>query len=240
MSVKRAKILPRVSVILIRIKIYAELIVNYKKQRIKSHCDNTLEFQIEILRKHLGNKVRGVFYGTKVEVRDPVTNLVEKKSLKPFLINQTTLLLERGQLRIPSKTISEVIHRQMVNYQVVRVSNTNQEPIYSSEDEHGLDAMVFALSGFIEDYPDLINIIDKIRPETSLGQYQHRRHDAMLDIDKQADKLLKPGTQFEHDEPTVRYRKVPLGFSKRKKSSNTSSLGWGGGKNGGSSGGLWR
>ena len=119
------------------------------------------EYQLEMLRKALGDKVKGVFYGSTTEVRDPITRVFEKKSLKPFLVNQTTLLLERGQLRIPHKDVSEVIHRQMTNYQVIRVSEKSQEPVYTSEDEHALDAMIFALYAFINDYPDLVNIVYK-------------------------------------------------------------------------------
>ena len=72
------------------------------------------EYQTEILRKALGEKVQGVFYGEKIEIRDPLTNRIEKKSLKPFLVNQMVLLLERGQLRIPHIEVNEVMHRQMV------------------------------------------------------------------------------------------------------------------------------
>lgn len=186
------------------------------------------EFQIEILRKHIGKKVRGVFYGETTEVRDPVTNMIEKKALKPFLINQTTLLLERGQLRIPHQSISDIIHRQMVNYQVVRVSEKTKEPVYSSDDEHGLDAMVFALYGFIEDYPQLINIIDDIRPETNMTTIRNQSytHNPMDEIE------LNPSKSFDSkpksDDGSPRYRKVPLGFSKRqKKQTTTNSLGWG-------------
>ena len=119
------------------------------------------EYQLEMLRKALGEKVKGIFYGSSLEVEDPVTGVIEKKPLKPFLVNQTTLLLERGQLRIPHKDTSDIIRRQMTNFQVVKVSERTQEPTYSNTDEHGLDAMIFALYGFIQEYPNLVNTIDK-------------------------------------------------------------------------------
>ena len=122
------------------------------------------EYQIEMLRKELGEKVKGIFYGSSVEVRDPISRVIEKKPMKPFLIGQTSLLLERGQLRIPSKEHSEVLHRQLTNFQVVKVSERTNIPTYTSEDEHALDAMVFALYAFMEEYPELINTIEVTEP----------------------------------------------------------------------------
>ena len=114
-----------------------------------------------MLRKHIGEKVKGVHYGSSTEVRDPLTRMIETKPLKPFLVNQTVLMLERGQIRIPHLDTSEVLHRQMTNFQVVRISEKTQEPTYTDVDEHGLDAMIFAIYSFLEEYPDLVDIISE-------------------------------------------------------------------------------
>lgn len=196
------------------------------------------EFQLEMLRKTLGEKVKGVFYGESVEVRDPVSNQIEKKSLKPLLINQMTLLLERGQLRIPNKDISETIHRQMINFRVVRVSSKTMEPVYTNEDEHGLDAYIFGMTAFIDEYPNLINIIDEVRVETKMNVLQQRSYNAMADVEKQ----LKNGIDKddkENDTPNnQRYRKVPLGFTKRQSSGSANKMGWGNNQNNAKS--IWR
>lgn len=186
------------------------------------------EYQLELLRKALGDKVKGVFYGSSTEVRDPVTRQIEKKSLKPFLVNQTVLLLERGQLRLPNKEISEIIHRQMTNFQVVRVSERTQEPSYTSEDEHGLDAMIFGLYAFLEKYPDLMDTVVQTKYESAVTTIKTGHKNIMDAINKQTETTFSKKSSIDNDEPTPRYRKVPLGFSKRKTGGmGPSSLGWG-------------
>lgn len=184
-----------------------------------------MEYQIEVLRKALGDKVQGVFYGSSTEVRDPISRMMEKKSLKPFLVNQTSLLLERGQLRIPHKDVSEVIHRQMTNFQVVRVSERTNEPSYTNKDEHALDAMIFALYAFINEYPDLVNTIYKT--EAARGAYvakvQHA--DPVANLIQQ--KLGSRSTSNEEwDEPgSPPLKKVNIGYAGRGK--KDTGLGWG-------------
>ena len=182
------------------------------------------EYQLEILRKALGEKVKGVFYGSSTEVRDPISRIFERKPLKPFLVNQTTLLLERGQLRIPNKEISEVIHRQMTNYQVVRVSGKTQEPVYTSEDEHALDAMIFALYAFIEEYPDLVNTVYHTETARNAQVTKVMRVDPLNNLIRQ--RLDKRSVVEEWDEPgSPPLRKVNIGYAGRKSAND--SLGWG-------------
>lgn len=176
------------------------------------------------MRKALGEKVKGVFYGSSTEVRDPISRIFERKPLKPFLVNQTTLLLERGQLRIPNKEISEVIHRQMTNYQVVRVSGKTQEPVYTSEDEHALDAMIFALYAFIEEYPDLVNTVYHTETARNAQVTKVMRVDPLNNLIKQ--RLDKRSVVDEWDEPgSPPLRKVNIGYAGRKSAND--SLGWG-------------
>ncbi|MFS1019749.1 MULTISPECIES: hypothetical protein [Enterococcus] len=131
------------------------------------YCDRGAgEYQIELLREKLGDKVKGVHLGSYYNVKDPVTRITERKPIKPFIVNHTKILLERGQLRIPSIETEDTIRRQMTNYQVVRLSSKTQEPVFSSTDEHSLDAMMFALFAFLENYPDLVNTIHKIKKAT--------------------------------------------------------------------------
>lgn len=183
------------------------------------------EYQIEVLRKTLGEKVKGVFYGSTTEVRDPISRVFEKKPLKPFLINQATLLLERGQLRIPNRNIDETIHRQMTNYQVVRVSGKTNEPVYTSDDEHALDAMVFALFAFIEEYPDLVNTIYQTEVARSSYLAKAIKKDPLRDI-IQGKMERRDVSEEGWDEPgSPPLKKVSIGYAGRKSSQNT--LGWG-------------
>ena len=179
------------------------------------------EYQIEMLRKHLGDKVKGVSYGSSLEVEDPITGIIEKKPLKPFLVNQTALLLERGKLRIPHVDTSEIIQRQMHNFQVVKVSERTQEPTYSSTDEHGLDAMIFALYAFINDYPELVKTIDKNDPARKAFINTAKKPDPLGDM--MLERVQKKGKNS--DNPLVSHgKKAGLRMSKRKE---PNSLGWG-------------
>lgn len=181
------------------------------------------EYQLEILRKSLGEKVKGVFYGSSKAVRDPLTKVIEKKPLKPFLINQTTLLLERGQIRIPERTYDEVIHRQMTNFQVVSVSQKTQEPTYTNVDEHSLDAMIFALYAFYEDYPELMNTVFNIEVNRKAGLVRKVRKDPFAEISRQ--NFTRNSSDQNWDEPgSPPPKRVPIGFAKRRGSDNLSDI----------------
>lgn len=181
-----------------------------------------------MLRKHIGEKVKGVHYGSSTEVRDPLTRMIETKPLKPFLVNQTVLMLERGQIRIPHLDTSEVLHRQMTNFQVVRISEKTQEPTYTDVDEHGLDAMIFAMYSFLEEYPDLVDIISENKLASGFGNITTYYSDPFSDIDLKTKTAFGSQASTDKESSKPRYRKVPLGYSKRGNSfSNpTNSLGW--------------
>lgn len=113
------------------------------------------EYQIELLRKALGDKVKRVHLGSSQLVRDPHSREFEKKPLKAFIVNQTVLMLERGQIRIPHRDMDETLARQMTNYQVTRYSPKTGEPTFSDVDEHALDGLMFTLLAFINEKPEI-------------------------------------------------------------------------------------
>lgn len=176
-----------------------------------------------MLRKHLGDKVQGVFYGSTIELPDPYTGAMEKKPLKPFLVNQTALMLERGQLRIPHKDTSETIHRQMTDFRVVKVSERTKQPTYNDTDEHGLDAMIFALYAFMNEYPELVDIVHKREVARRAGHLKTRQTDPLQ-------QALKERIQQKDDSTTnelTSHPKRTKARGVRKPSAQTSSLGWG-------------
>ncbi|TFI12365.1 hypothetical protein E4P35_12110 [Thiopseudomonas sp. 4R-3cl] len=195
------------------------------------------EYQIEMLRKELGEKVKGVFYGEKKEVRDPITNVIEKKSLKPLLINQLVLLTERGQIRIPNKEISEVIHRQMINYRVVKVSSVSKEPIYTDTDEHALDAFVFALTGFMDEYPQLLDFIHQVEIVGDMNVVTPNRYNVMNKVENQLINGLDLDNNKDEEQEEIRYNRVPLGYSRKGSSTGFTNLGW---KNNNTNNSIWR
>jgi intein/homing endonuclease len=142
------------------------------------------EYQIEMLRKHLGEKVKGIHLGGSHMVRDPSSREFDKKPIKPFMVNQATLILERGMLRIPHKEIDETINRQMTNYQVERVSTKTGEPTYSSDDEHALDAMMLSLLAFIIEMPDIAQTIEDVQAARNFGHAAVKFVDPLSNINQ--------------------------------------------------------
>jgi len=161
------------------------------------------EYQIEMLRKALGDKVKGIHLGSSHMVRDPHSREFDKKPIKPFMVNQATLMLERGQLRIPHRDIDEMIARQMTNYQVTRVSPKTGEPTYSSDDEHALDAMMLSLLAFVIEMPDLAKTVEQTPAARTMGSANLKFVDP-LQVIHQSKSSFGTSSESEWDEPSPR------------------------------------
>ena len=126
------------------------------------------EYQVEMLHKiglndpstRLHEKVKGIAFGGAVKVRDPFTKTVENKPIKPFMVNQTNLLLERNRLWLSDA--DSMVWKQMENYQVTKVSAVTGQPTYTSEWEHALDAFMLSILGFVLEMPNLSKIIESM------------------------------------------------------------------------------
>ena len=124
------------------------------------------EYQIETLRKYgekypetgLYNKVKGIQFAEKLEIRDPVTKELEKKPIKPFMVNQTSIILERHQLALSD--YDQELWKQMEDYRVVR-KTTAGVPVYTDENEHALDALMLAVLAFSLEYPNLTKVLQQ-------------------------------------------------------------------------------
>ncbi len=108
----------------------------------------------------LHHKVKGISFSSSLDIRDPFTKQIEKKPIKPFMVNQLSIWLERDHLIISPH--DELIWKQMENYRVVRKTVTGQ-PVYTSENEHALDALMLAVLGFTMEFPQLANIVHKMQ-----------------------------------------------------------------------------
>jgi hypothetical protein len=176
------------------------------------------EYQIEMLRKRIGDKVKGIHLGSSHEVRDPISRVYEKKPIKPFMVSQATIMLERGMLRIPHKDHDEEIYRQMTNYTVERIAIKTGEPTFSSDDEHALDAMMLALLAFIIEMPEIAETIHEVQVAKAFGSANMKFVDPLKAI---ASIFKENGTSKvdDWDEPGPRpLRKVSIGWSKKKDS----------------------
>lgn len=138
-----------------------------------------MEYQLEILHKKgkeckdptapefgLDKIAKGIHFGSKIDLRDPGTGEVVKKDVKPFMVGQTNILLERDRIILNEN--DKVLWRQMENYQVVKVS-VDGRPTYTSVNEHALDALMLSVLAMTLEFPELAKIVQKFEPNRSMA-----------------------------------------------------------------------
>lgn len=131
------------------------------------------EYQLEALHKYgdqhpesgLKVKVKGFSFSQKIDVIDPVTRIADSKPMKPFMVNQLTLCIERNQLIL--SPFDEVLHKQLVDYEVIRQSQ-NGMPVFTDKNEHFVDALGLAFLAFALEMPDITKTIEEIDYTTQI------------------------------------------------------------------------
>jgi len=119
--------------------------------------------QIEMLRKYglenpktgLANKLKGIYFGDMMEIRDPVTKQRVKKHMKPFMVNLAVRRLEDDQIVLPdSEDIKNGLVGQIRDYTVIRRTALGQ-PIYSDNNDHALVAWMLGILAATMEYSDI-------------------------------------------------------------------------------------
>ena len=106
----------------------------------------------------LDKKVVGWQFKNTIPVMDPVTKETHKEPVKQFMVNQLSLSFERDRMIL--SPFDEVLHKQLIDYEVDHVSSTGL-PIYTSKNEHFVDALGLAHLAFVLNFPDLTGAIKK-------------------------------------------------------------------------------
>ena len=135
------------------------------------------EYQLETLHiygeKHpesgLKLKLKGFQFSQNIEITDPVTKQIEKAPMKPFMVNQLAITFERGNMIL--SPFDETLHKQLVDYSVEKIS-ANGKPIYTSINEHFVDALGLAHLAFVLEFPELTKTVKKIEYETAINVVQ--------------------------------------------------------------------
>lgn len=128
--------------------------------------NNSSDYQLERLHIYgdehpssgLKNKVKGWQFKNTIEIMDPVTKTITKEPMKPFMVNQLTISFDRE--RIVLSPFDEVLHKQLIDYEVERVSQSGL-PVYTSKNEHYVDALGLAHLAFVLEFPQLTAMIKK-------------------------------------------------------------------------------
>jgi uncharacterized membrane protein YgcG len=215
------------------------------------YCDRgSGEYQIERLHiigeqrpsTGLRNKVKGWQFKNVIEVMDPVTKIVVKEPMKPFMVNQLAIAFERDKMML--SPFDEVLHKQLIDYEVERISQSGN-PVYTSENEHFVDALGLAYLAFVLEFSELTQSIKKPTVSTKIEQSpvqlgQARANAALRDLNAPtaspwANQLKHDPTELKGDRPS--WVKVPLGA----KNSSSTGAGWGsrGGRGGGGGRSMW-
>jgi replicative DNA helicase len=100
-------------------------------------------------------KVIGVSFSEKVSVRDPYTKKKDEKDVKPFMVNNSVNLFEKGMLALDPK--DNQLKEQLEGYRVKSISPTGR-PTYSDENEHYVDALNLCMLGFALQYDSMIRV----------------------------------------------------------------------------------
>lgn len=130
--------------------------------------NNKSEVQLEMLHKYgiehpksgLADKVIGYQFSQKIEVTDPYTRKKDQKDLKPFMVNNSVNLFEKGKIILDPK--DKTMISQLEEYRVKSISASGK-PIYTDENEHAIDSMNLALLIFEQKYGNLLKKVYSIK-----------------------------------------------------------------------------
>lgn len=113
----------------------------------------------------LKNKVVGWQFKNTIEIMDPIEKTLVKEPMKPFMVNQLALAFERD--RITMSPFDETLHKQLIDYVVDHVSQSGQ-PVFTSKNEHFVDALGLAYLAFVLKFPDITKSIKRIESATKI------------------------------------------------------------------------
>lgn len=111
----------------------------------------------------LKTKVIGWQFANKLDVMDPVTKEMTKEPLKQFMVSQLCLAFERDQIIL--SPYDDVLHKQLVDYEVDHMTQSGQ-PVYTSKNEHFVDALGLAYLAFVLKFPTLAKAIKEVEHTT--------------------------------------------------------------------------
>ncbi len=87
---------------------------------------------------------------------DPITKEIKKEPMKPFMVNQLGLTIDRERLIL--SPCDKTLQDQLINYSVERISQSGQ-PVYTSKEEHFVDALGLAHLAFVLEFPKVTQLI---------------------------------------------------------------------------------
>ena len=91
---------------------------------------------------------------------DPITKEMDKKPMKPFMVNQLQIAFERDRMML--SPYDEVLFKQLIDYEVEKITEAGM-PKYTSENEHFVDALGLAYLAMVLEFKELTGTIQDIK-----------------------------------------------------------------------------
>ena len=89
---------------------------------------------------------------------DPITKEIERKPLKPFMVNQLQIAFERDKIIL--SPYDTTLAKQLTDYEVVKMTEAGI-PKYTSENEHFVDALGLAYLAMVLEFKNLTGMIQE-------------------------------------------------------------------------------
>ena len=105
----------------------------------------------------LKHKVVRRNFRQSLEIRDPITHEMDKKPLKLFMVNQLQIAFERDFIVL--SPFDEILHKQLIDYQVEKFTGITHDPVFTSKNEHFVDALGLAYLAFVLEFNELVDMV---------------------------------------------------------------------------------
>lgn len=163
-----------------------------------------------------------------------------KQPLKPFMVNQLTLAFERDNLML--SPFDNVLSKQLADYEVEKI-NASGKPVYTSVDEHYVDALGLAYLAMVLEFKELTKVMKD--PQTSSKVAFSSRSIGQAGLNKMMNSIqssynsnsrvqLKPSDDRPGDKQ--KWIKVTQNYNPNRSSSASS---WGGRGRGNTGRSMW-
>lgn len=173
-------------------------------------------------------KVKRIHFSENIEVVDPMTRELDKKDAKNFMVNQTSIILDRGQISL--SPFDDLIWKQMENYQVVRMSQ-HGKPQYTSENDHALDAFMLTMLAFTIEFPNITKILEDVQPARKSYIVDRKSTDKIKSKVFDSRDIIGVNRQVKEreakDNPRWHWNKVAVGYTGKGRTRSVSSRGRG-------------
>ncbi len=137
----------------------------------------------------LHNKVKGWQFANTLDIEDPVTHEMQKKPMKPFMVNQLSIAFERHRMVL--SPFDELVSKQLIDYRVERIGKNNQ-PVFCSENEHFVDALGLAFLAFVLEFTELVNTVKEVERISKVNFVNNNRMASAKSINSMFNSLKTP------------------------------------------------